>query len=209
MSTVTAVDPHVSRPLSISCLIQPSPPAIPLIFPHPHNRSSAPCLFQSHSKACLANRNFNNTQWLADLGAVFYSIKEKGWSAREKRVVTETEFNRKMEIEAQMAEDHQRMLRQQQHDGQDAAQGSGAEGGVRGRKGIAEGAGAPAGGVSRGVIRPKATGGIISSSSSNRDGDGSGGRGAAASPSGGSRTIASSAVKKPGLILGQRRKRGF
>jgi len=46
-------------------------------------------------------------QWLADLGGVFYSVKEKGYSAREKRV-TEHEFNRKMEIEAQMAEDKER-----------------------------------------------------------------------------------------------------
>ena len=38
---------------------------------------------------------------------MFYSIKEKGYSAREKRV-TETEFNRKMEIEAKMAEDKER-----------------------------------------------------------------------------------------------------
>jgi pre-mRNA-splicing factor ATP-dependent RNA helicase DHX38/PRP16 len=45
--------------------------------------------------------------WLADLGGVFYSIKEKGYSIREKRV-TETEFNRKMEIEAKMAEDKKR-----------------------------------------------------------------------------------------------------
>lgn len=42
--------------------------------------------------------------WLADLGAVFYSIKEKGYSARDKRV-TEIEFNRKAELEAQMAVD--------------------------------------------------------------------------------------------------------
>lgn len=42
--------------------------------------------------------------WLADLGGVFYSIKEKGYSARHKRI-TETEFNRKVEIEAKMAED--------------------------------------------------------------------------------------------------------
>lgn len=34
-------------------------------------------------------------------------MKEKGYSAREKRV-TEHEFNRKMEIEAQMAEDKDR-----------------------------------------------------------------------------------------------------
>jgi pre-mRNA-splicing factor ATP-dependent RNA helicase DHX38/PRP16 len=45
--------------------------------------------------------------WLAELGGVFYSVKEKGYSAREKRI-TETEFNRKMEIEAQMAEDKRR-----------------------------------------------------------------------------------------------------
>ncbi|KAF2013213.1 P-loop containing nucleoside triphosphate hydrolase protein [Aaosphaeria arxii CBS 175.79] len=41
--------------------------------------------------------------WLADLGAVFYSIKEKGYSARDKRV-TEIEFNKKAELEAKMAE---------------------------------------------------------------------------------------------------------
>ncbi|RYO14134.1 Pre-mRNA-splicing factor ATP-dependent RNA helicase [Alternaria tenuissima] len=42
--------------------------------------------------------------WLADMGAVFYSIKEKGYSARDKRIM-ETEFNRKAELEAQMAVD--------------------------------------------------------------------------------------------------------
>lgn len=45
--------------------------------------------------------------WLADLGGVFYSIKEKGYSARHKRI-TETEFNRKVEIETKMAEDKRR-----------------------------------------------------------------------------------------------------
>ena len=45
--------------------------------------------------------------WLADLGAVFYSIKEKGYSSTLKRV-TEVEFNRKMEIEAKMREDKER-----------------------------------------------------------------------------------------------------
>ena len=38
---------------------------------------------------------------------MFYSVKEKGYSAREKRV-TEHEFNRKMEIETKMAEDKER-----------------------------------------------------------------------------------------------------
>lgn len=51
--------------------------------------------------------------WLADLGGVFYSVKEKGYSAREKRI-TETEFNRKMEIEAKMAEDKLRQTEREQ-----------------------------------------------------------------------------------------------
>jgi pre-mRNA-splicing factor ATP-dependent RNA helicase DHX38/PRP16 len=41
--------------------------------------------------------------WLADLGAVFYSIKEKGYSKRDKRI-TEIEFNRKAQLEVEMAE---------------------------------------------------------------------------------------------------------
>ncbi|KAL9080236.1 MAG: hypothetical protein Q9157_000958 [Trypethelium eluteriae] len=51
--------------------------------------------------------------WLADLGGVFYSIKEKGYSARDKRV-TEMEFNRKTELEAQMREDQEREARRLQ-----------------------------------------------------------------------------------------------
>lgn len=38
---------------------------------------------------------------------MFYSVKEKGYSAREKRV-TEHEYNRRMEIETQMAEDKEK-----------------------------------------------------------------------------------------------------
>lgn len=45
--------------------------------------------------------------WLAELGGVFYSVKEKGYSARDRRV-TENEINKKMEIEAKMAEDKAR-----------------------------------------------------------------------------------------------------
>ena len=41
---------------------------------------------------------------------MFYSVREKGYSAREKRV-TENEFNRKMEIETKMAEDKEREAR--------------------------------------------------------------------------------------------------
>jgi pre-mRNA-splicing factor ATP-dependent RNA helicase DHX38/PRP16 len=56
------------------------------------------------SKEYMSTVTSVDPRWLAELGGVFYSIKEKGYSAREKRV-TEVEFNRKMEIEAQMAED--------------------------------------------------------------------------------------------------------
>ncbi|KAJ5808024.1 hypothetical protein N7474_009293 [Penicillium riverlandense] len=45
--------------------------------------------------------------WLAELGGVFYSVKEKGYSQRERRV-TELEFNKRMEIETQMAADRER-----------------------------------------------------------------------------------------------------
>jgi pre-mRNA-splicing factor ATP-dependent RNA helicase DHX38/PRP16 len=48
--------------------------------------------------------------WLADLGGVFYSLKEKGYSGRDKRIF-ENEFNRKMEIELQMNEDREREAR--------------------------------------------------------------------------------------------------
>ncbi len=59
------------------------------------------------SKEYMSTVTAVDPHWLAELGGVFYSVKEKGYSAREKRV-TETEFNRRMEIEAQMAEDKRR-----------------------------------------------------------------------------------------------------
>jgi pre-mRNA-splicing factor ATP-dependent RNA helicase DHX38/PRP16 len=59
------------------------------------------------SKEYMSTVTSVDPHWLAELGGVFYSVKEKGYSAREKRV-TEVEFNRKMEIETQMAEDKQR-----------------------------------------------------------------------------------------------------
>ncbi len=64
------------------------------------------------SKEYMSTVTSVDPHWLAELGGVFYSVKEKGYSAREKRV-TEVEFNRKMEIEQKMAEDklreHQRL----------------------------------------------------------------------------------------------------
>ncbi|KAA8570318.1 hypothetical protein EYC84_002621 [Monilinia fructicola] len=56
------------------------------------------------SKEYMSTVTSVDPHWLAELGGVFFSVKEKGYSAREKRV-TEVEFNRKMEIEAKMAED--------------------------------------------------------------------------------------------------------
>lgn len=65
------------------------------------------------SKVYVSTVTAVDPHWLADLGGVFYSVKEKGYSARHKRI-TETEFNRKMEIEAKMAEDKQREEDRQQ-----------------------------------------------------------------------------------------------
>jgi pre-mRNA-splicing factor ATP-dependent RNA helicase DHX38/PRP16 len=59
------------------------------------------------SKEYMSTVTSVDPHWLADLGGVFFSVKEKGYSAREKRI-TEVEFNRKMEIETKMAEDRQR-----------------------------------------------------------------------------------------------------
>lgn len=56
------------------------------------------------SKEYMSTVTSVDPHWLAELGGVFYSVKEKGYSARDKRVI-ETEFNRKMEIEAKMADD--------------------------------------------------------------------------------------------------------
>ncbi|CAD6445878.1 0e162fcf-56b9-4100-9d9b-4cd5c328a9cd-CDS [Sclerotinia trifoliorum] len=59
------------------------------------------------SKEYMSTVTSVDPHWLAELGGVFFSVKEKGYSAREKRV-TEVEFSRKMEIEAKMAEDKSR-----------------------------------------------------------------------------------------------------
>jgi pre-mRNA-splicing factor ATP-dependent RNA helicase DHX38/PRP16 len=59
------------------------------------------------SKVYVSTVTAVEPHWLADLGGVFYSIKEKGYSATQKKLI-ETEFNRRMEIEAKMAEDKKR-----------------------------------------------------------------------------------------------------
>lgn len=80
------------------------------------------------SKEYMSTVTSVDPRWLAELGGVFYSVKEKGYSARDKRVI-ETEFNRKMEIEAQMIEDKRR------HDEQLAAEENGPAAGIANRSG--------------------------------------------------------------------------
>jgi pre-mRNA-splicing factor ATP-dependent RNA helicase DHX38/PRP16 len=59
------------------------------------------------SKEYMSTVTSVDPQWLAELGGVFYSVKEKGYSARDRRT-TENEINKRMEIEAKMAEDKAR-----------------------------------------------------------------------------------------------------
>ncbi|KAF3905528.1 hypothetical protein AA313_de0202395 [Arthrobotrys entomopaga] len=59
------------------------------------------------SKEYMSTVTAVDPHWLAELGGVFYSVKEKGYSAKDRRV-TENEINRKMEIEAKIAEDRQK-----------------------------------------------------------------------------------------------------
>jgi pre-mRNA-splicing factor ATP-dependent RNA helicase DHX38/PRP16 len=56
------------------------------------------------SKEYMSTVTSVDPHWLADLGGVFYSIKEKGYLGSEKRIV-ETEFNNRFKIEAEMARD--------------------------------------------------------------------------------------------------------
>jgi pre-mRNA-splicing factor ATP-dependent RNA helicase DHX38/PRP16 len=59
------------------------------------------------SKEYMSTVTSVDPHWLAELGGVFYSVKEKGYSARDRRT-TELEINKRMEIEAKMAEDKAR-----------------------------------------------------------------------------------------------------
>ncbi|KAJ5656814.1 hypothetical protein N7507_008764 [Penicillium longicatenatum] len=107
--------------------------------------------------------------WLAELGGVFYSVKEKGYSQRDRRV-TELEFNKRMEIEEQMAKDRERAAAQKKREEErnDPTR----------RRGEIEAGGKTA--VRRPVVKkPGKAGGLVSSSSSSSrpgaNGGGSGG----------------------------------
>lgn len=67
------------------------------------------------SKEYMSTVTAVDPYWLAELGAVFYDIKEKGFSARQGRV-TETEFSRKAEIEAEMARAEEEMRRREEEE---------------------------------------------------------------------------------------------
>jgi len=58
------------------------------------------------SKEYMSTVTSVDPKWLAELGGVFYSVKEKGYNARLAKV-TETELSRKMEIEAEMDRDRE------------------------------------------------------------------------------------------------------
>lgn len=81
------------------------------------------------SKEYMSTVTAVDPHWLADLGGVFYSIKEKGYSSKLKRV-TEMEFNRKVEIETKMREDKER------EDKRLAAEAAAARPGAGGQNGL-------------------------------------------------------------------------
>ncbi|MCJ1446873.1 MAG: DEAH-box RNA helicase prp16 [Stictis urceolatum] len=58
------------------------------------------------SKEYMSTVTSVDPHWLVELGGVFYSLKSKTYSTRDKKV-REHEFNRRMEIEAQMARDQE------------------------------------------------------------------------------------------------------
>ncbi|KAK9473278.1 P-loop containing nucleoside triphosphate hydrolase protein [Dipodascopsis tothii] len=56
------------------------------------------------SKEYMSTVTAVDAHWLADLGSVFYSVTEKGFSSKSRRA-TEKEFSKRMELEAQFDED--------------------------------------------------------------------------------------------------------
>lgn len=91
------------------------------------------------SKVYVSTVTAVDPHWLADLGGVFYSVKEKGYSARDKRI-TETEFNRKMEIEAKMADDKRREEERLQAEAERASAAKKKASSLDGKKFVTQGA---------------------------------------------------------------------
>jgi pre-mRNA-splicing factor ATP-dependent RNA helicase DHX38/PRP16 len=59
------------------------------------------------SKQYMATVTAVDPAWLADFGGVFYSIKMRGYSTRDKRA-TEMEYSKRMQMEAQIEEDRKK-----------------------------------------------------------------------------------------------------
>ncbi|PGH10203.1 hypothetical protein AJ80_07562 [Polytolypa hystricis UAMH7299] len=122
------------------------------------------------SKEYMATVTSVDPHWLADLGGVFYSIKEKGYSAREKRV-TEHEFNRRMEIEAQMEVDRQRAAEEKARKEEDeAALGRKREVGTAVGVGVRSFVRRPASSTVAATAAKKSSGGVVKRSSNMRRG---------------------------------------
>ncbi|RDW93538.1 putative mRNA splicing factor RNA helicase (Prp16) [Aspergillus mulundensis] len=126
------------------------------------------------SKEYMSTVTAVDPHWLAELGGVFYSVKEKGYSHRERRV-TEQEFNRRMEIESQMAADRERAAAEKQRE-KEKTESS------RRKNEVEVGGGRPGVGFGSAVRRPavagrKVGGGLTASSTTNRNGASGGGGG--------------------------------
>ncbi|KAL1854683.1 DEAH-box RNA helicase prp16 [Paecilomyces lecythidis] len=141
------------------------------------------------SKEYMSTVTSVDPHWLAELGGVFYSVKEKGYSHRERRV-TEQEFNRRMEIEAQIAADRERAAAEKEREKErndPSRRKKEIEAGIGGRSAVRRpviGAGRRVGGV------------VTSSSSSSRpSSNGTGGS------SGGSAVRRPNGPRKPGRVF--------
>ncbi|GAO47607.1 hypothetical protein G7K_1807-t1 [Saitoella complicata NRRL Y-17804] len=64
------------------------------------------------SKEYMSTVTSVDPHWLAELGGVFYSIKEKGYNTSKR--ATEKEYSRKMELEAQMHAEREQKLKEEE-----------------------------------------------------------------------------------------------
>ncbi|CBF74845.1 hypothetical protein AN4032.2 [Aspergillus nidulans FGSC A4] len=139
------------------------------------------------SKEYMSTVTAVDPHWLAELGGVFYSVKEKGYSHRERRV-TEQEFNRRMEIESQIAADRERAAAEKRREKEKTELS-------RRKNEVEVGGGRPGVGsvVRRPAVAGRKIGGLTASSSTGRNGTSSGGNG-----SGGSVVKKPQIKRKPG-----------
>ncbi|KAH9931272.1 P-loop containing nucleoside triphosphate hydrolase protein [Fomitopsis serialis] len=68
------------------------------------------------SKEYMTQVTAVDAYWLAELGSVFYSVKEKNFDDRGNRRVADREFSKKAELEAQMAKQREETAKKQQEE---------------------------------------------------------------------------------------------